>query len=375
MDIATFLECVKMLPDGKSVLIMGDHGIGKSQLVRKVARLIRKKKKWDDKKFPVIDRRLSQMSEGDMIGLPFKLGNEERIRTRFAPMDWFIQACEEACLLFLDEGNRASGEVIQAAFQIGLDHELNGNVMHPESRVFMAVNDDASKYQVTDFDPAFLDRWWVCKLTPTFEEWLEWAQSTDPEEGGFVHEDIIKFLLLNKEQLDPASNVENMEKTTSRRSWDHFSRSYIENRMFEWNMNDQTQLNLLLQFAAGFLGQTTAAAFTAYLRTVERYLNPEDILDTYDEVEDRVIRLSVTETAALNNRLVEWLRKNTLTQPQAASLGRFFGQIPGELAVTLWMDIAKHPQETTTNIKIMHRHISGAILSGVAKVRAPAATP
>ena len=61
MDIKTFSTTVRALPADVSVLIRGPHGIGKSYLAQGVA---------DDVELPLIDRRLSQMSEGDLVGLP-----------------------------------------------------------------------------------------------------------------------------------------------------------------------------------------------------------------------------------------------------------------------------------------------------------------
>lgn len=372
MNIATFLKCVKMLPPHKSVLIMGGHGIGKSKLVRYAAKLIRSQMNWESNKFPVIDRRLSQMTEGDIIGLPFKVDIKvdgfEAIATRFGAADWFLRTCYEPCLLFLDEGNRASGEVIQAAFQIALDHELNGNVMHPQSRVFMAVNDDSTRYQVTDFDPAFLSRWWVCKLTPTFEEWLEWARDTS-EDGGNIHPDIINFLLMHNSMLDPSETAANMEKDTDRRSWEHFSIAYTENGLDQLNLKTPADENFLHQFASGFIGFTAAAGFVAYLKTIERFVTPEEILNDYDRVEDRVKKTTINEIGSINNKLVEWFRKNTLNAQQCENMGKYFAFLPPELAIGLWQDIAKYPGETTTNLKLVHKFINQVILTSVQKVK------
>lgn len=372
MNIETFLKCVEMLPPWKSVLIMGTHGIGKSKLVRLIAKRIRARSGWADDKFPVIDRRLSQMTEGDIIGLPFKVdikeGDYTGIATRFAASDWFLRSCYEPCLLFLDEGNRASGEVIQAAFQIALDHELNGNVMHEQSRVFMAVNDDSSRYQVTDFDPAFLSRWWVCKLEPTVEEWLEWAKDTS-EDGGSIHPDIVNFIQLHAAVLDPSVTAENMEKDTDRRSWEHFSIAYKENGLDQLDMKKETDLTFLLNFASGFIGSKAAAGFTNYLKSVERYVTPDEVFNDFDANEARIAKQTITELGTLCNKMVDWLRANQLTTSQAENLGKFFAIIPAEIAINLWQDIARYPKETTTNIKVMHRFVGVHILTGVAKTR------
>ena len=61
MDIKTLTSTIRFLPADISVLVRGPHGIGKSQVAAQLAA---------DEEKTLIDRRLSQMSEGDMVGLP-----------------------------------------------------------------------------------------------------------------------------------------------------------------------------------------------------------------------------------------------------------------------------------------------------------------
>ena len=161
MSIHTTIAVVPRLPANSSVLIRGDHGIGKSQIVRQIARLVAAAEQIEN--FEVIDRRLSQMTEGDMVGLPSTDGEV----TRFNPPEWYKRACLKPCALFLDEFNRGTNEVMQAGFQIVLDRELNGNKLHPQTRVFAAINTGAA-YTVNEMDPALLDRFWTIDLKPDF---------------------------------------------------------------------------------------------------------------------------------------------------------------------------------------------------------------
>src|SRR6266567_850685 len=136
MSVRTFLKVGRSLPANISVLLRAPHGVGKSQVVRQLGRSIaddlqKAGSVKDAELVEHIDRRLSQMSEGDVIGLPSTDGNV----TRFNPPDWFKRACDKPCILFLDELNRATPEVMQAAFQIVLDRELNGWKLHPLTRV------------------------------------------------------------------------------------------------------------------------------------------------------------------------------------------------------------------------------------------------
>ena len=75
------------------IMLRGRHGIGKSQVVYQTA----EKLAWDGKRivvrddksdlpgYRVIERRASQMTEGDLIGLPKTDGDV----TSFCPPDWF----------------------------------------------------------------------------------------------------------------------------------------------------------------------------------------------------------------------------------------------------------------------------------------------
>ena len=68
MDIKTFVNVAAVLPASQAVLIRGPHGIGKSQLVNQISSNIVVESCPDG--LPLIDRRLAQMTEGDIIGLP-----------------------------------------------------------------------------------------------------------------------------------------------------------------------------------------------------------------------------------------------------------------------------------------------------------------
>jgi len=62
IDFKTFLSVVPHIVNAKfPVLIRGRHGIGKSTIVYQLA---------DELGFEVIERRASQMTEGDLLGLP-----------------------------------------------------------------------------------------------------------------------------------------------------------------------------------------------------------------------------------------------------------------------------------------------------------------
>ena len=138
IDFATFLTVAPHVLNSRlPVLIRGRHGVGKSEVVYQIAGGL---------EMPVVERRASQMTEGDLVGLPSTDGNT----TSFNPPDWFKTACDNPVVLFLDEVDRATIEVRQGIFELTDSRKLNGHVLHKDTLIFAAVNggEHGDQYQV-----------------------------------------------------------------------------------------------------------------------------------------------------------------------------------------------------------------------------------
>ena len=148
------------------VLLRGRHGIGKSSVVYQYASALG---------MPVVERRASQMTEGDLLGLPTV---DEGV-TSFCPPDWFATACDNGVVLFLDEVDRATLEVRQGIFELCDSRKLAGHALHPDTLIFAAVNGGthagAASYQVGEMDPAELDRYTVFDVEPSIDDWVTWS--------------------------------------------------------------------------------------------------------------------------------------------------------------------------------------------------------
>ena len=156
-----FLETAPLFPAHQAILLVGNTGIGKSQLMYQLADILN---------LPLIDRRLSQMMEGDLLGLPQIKDNV----TSFCPPDWVHNICEKPYLLFLDEINRAENHLQQMIFQLILDRRIQDFEIHPQTRICAAMN-VGSHYFVNQMDPALIRRFWICELAFSSDLWLEWA--------------------------------------------------------------------------------------------------------------------------------------------------------------------------------------------------------
>ena len=340
MDIKTFVDVIANLPPQIAVLAKGPTGIGKSHIVHQVGERLN---------MQVIDRRLSQMTEGDIIGLPeLKDGI-----TRFAPVDWIVKACNEPVILFFDELNRATIEVQQCAFQIVLDRELNGHKLHPETRVYAAVN-EGSEYQVTDMDPALLRRFFVTSLEPTTSDWLSWARQNNVDK--IVTEFISKYPahLRHTGELQPGKVYPNPA------SWHRLATSLEYCNMSPASIVGNQCPDLFYSMCTGFVGTETSVAFTDYVRNYEVKYSAEDILDNYSKVKDKVDELSNDKKNDLLSIIVEHTRNLEISVTQAKNACDFAQTCSDEILVNFMNSIME--TKNIPNIRKVHKFISKKVV-------------
>lgn len=349
MDIATFVDVAQALPPEISTLIRGNHGIGKSEVVHQIAKILN---------LELIDRRMSQMTEGDVIGLP--LMDVEKGLTRFLPAEFIKAACERPVMLFLDEINRATQEVMQACFQLCLDRELNGNKLHPQTRVFAAVNSSAN-YQVNEMDPAFLDRFFVIDLTPTAQDWFTWAEGP-----GGIDVDLIRFLKERETRLEP-SDVNPGTVTPSRRSWARLDRTFKQNKIYESPIGESDAAKgRAYSFSIGFVGVECSMELCDFLSKRDARFNAVHILKEYPKHQAKIKKLGQDKLNTLIDMVVEHSKQFVVTMEEAMNLAQFVTDLPGELRVSFITNYTKGTRPTalfSQNFKTINAAVMPHIVS------------
>jgi hypothetical protein len=340
MDIKTFVQVISKLPPHISVLAKGPTGIGKSHIVHQVG---------DEINLPVIDRRLSQMTEGDIIGLPELIDGV----TRFAPVDWFIRACKEPVVLFFDELNRATVEVQQCAFQIVLDRELNGHKLHAETRVYAAIN-EGSEYQVTDMDPALLRRFFVTKLEPTTADWLAWAKKI-----GEIDPLIINFIKKYPAHLRHTGKMEPGQTYPNPASWDRLNQSLVYAGMEPTECAGNAP-DLLYSMCTGFLGETTSIAFVDFVKNFEIKFSAEDVLDRWKNKKSAISKLNSDKKNDLISILVAHFENNDITVTQSQNACKFIDTCSDEMIVN-FMNMVMETRHLD-NIRKIHKILGNKIV-------------
>jgi MoxR-like ATPase len=338
VDFKTFSSIVDHVTAvRKPVLLRGRHGIGKSTVVYQYANSIG---------MPVVERRASQMTEGDLVGLPVIEGNS----TKFNPPDWFKTACDNPVILFLDEVDRATLEVRQGIFELTDSRKLNGHRLHEDTLVFAAVNggEHGSQYQVGEMDPAELDRWTVFDLEPSVEDWLTWAK----DEG--ISETTWDFINQNRVHLEHSDDFEPNKVYPSRRSWERLDVCLAKASLLE------EASPTLYSLTSAFVGFEAAVAFNDFVANYDRQVTVEDILvhGNFSKVSDFGIN---DHTALIDKFEAADCFKEELDQDRVDNLARYFIMLPSEVAMKLWSVMGNGNLNNT--IKLHQADVNGDSVS------------
>jgi hypothetical protein len=350
MEITTFTTVATNLPASQSVLIRGPHGIGKSALVNQIAQNATLLD--GTVGMPLIDRRLAQMTEGDIIGLPEMKDGV----TRFCPVDWLLRACREPVVLFLDEINRATVEVQQCAFQLVLDRELNGHRLHPETRIFCAVN-ASPEYQVNEMDPALLDRFWVVDLEPSVDDWISWAQTNE------VDSVLIDFVRHYPAHLRHTAAIEPGKIYPSPRSYEKLDIALSSVGWEPSTLAGQTIPQGFYALSSGFLGTEASIAFRDFVKNYEAQVSAEDILNSWKKNKSRVSDLSTDKHNAIIEKIIDHCKSNEWTASQTKNACDFARTLSGEIVVSFFNSVME--TGNVPNIRAVHKLIGMLVVETV----------
>jgi len=210
------------------VMIWGAFGVGKSQIVRSVAKEQAKKlgleytEDWSkinsDKHYCLIDLRLSYMLPEDIKGIP--IVDKENKTTSWTVNDWFPKSGHG--MLFLDEFNLGDNNIQKTAYQLVNDREIAGNKISENYYICMAGNrgiEDGVKVNV--MATPLLNRMGHIEILNMSEggakEWLQWASENN------IHEDIVAFLENQPQKIWSYEKGQDGREACSPRVWEKAS--------------------------------------------------------------------------------------------------------------------------------------------------------
>jgi DNA polymerase III delta prime subunit len=370
--------------DGKYVPLMfhGATGVGKTSIIDEVGLELREELGLPD--FRVINYRLSQKEQGDLVGLPYdmelvpcpyclenghnhdqksetilhqkrklmehiykyhngdfkknqptyedamntirmKYSHLIQIRTAFSiPIDLPTSGHG---ILHLDELNRAMKPVRDAAFELVWERKLSKYKLPDGWIIICSVNPPTSeKYIVHELDGAMVARFCHIRFCPEVEEWNQFAakKGLDETVRRFVYE---YPHFLGNEMLSLSHEPVYCPRTMEMLA----------------NIKDGLDEDLVYEVAAGCLGTEAATAYMSLLNSKERPIPADKILNEYEEIKNKVkdyaniknnradlLRVSIDDLILLLSKIEE-----DLSEKQLRNLHKFIENIPKDLGVGL----------------------------------------
>lgn len=345
MDVETLCKIAPRLPSNISVMLRGPTGIGKSHITADIAKQLG---------LPIIDVRGSTMDESKVTGIPdFEAGKALK-KAMFLLPSWYVRACQEPVLLFLDEMNRANPQVLQAFFQVVLDrclgNDSNGEPMrlHPETRVYSAVN-FGSEYDVAEMDPALLRRFWMVDILPDHVQWCKWAL------GAGLANVTVDFIRQQPAhwRVDPGNGkVTPGSVLPTPASWHR-----LDTSLKHMGINPDEHASVkddgtIYAVARGFVGTEAAISFVNFLEKYENIISADDLING-KAGEDKLKKLRQSDMSQLIDKVAVHCKTNEWTKDQVANVVTWMkGCLPGELQMLLYNSILA--TQNMANVRPFH---------------------
>ncbi|MDK2586079.1 ATP-binding protein [Romboutsia sedimentorum] len=288
MNFIDTLKSIDLVLATKEVpLIVGQSGIGKTALAKKLA----KENNWS---LIVIDGNL--LKEGEIGGLPTiesyieVNSNSQEIKkksTVYAVHNRLRKIDEEiskgnTVLLFIDEINRCEHTVQQELMNLILNREINGYKLHEDVNILAAMNPSSKygsdfDYQVVDMDAAQENRFVWLNMEPDYKQWLNWAMGAD------IEQKVIEFISTFPQYLHKTNEG---DVSATPRSYERVSKSY---KIYKEQKNSIPRA-VFSNVIKGNVGKVIAQEFMSF---VESDSSP---LISYEDIfSDDILNVSVIE--------------------------------------------------------------------------------
>lgn len=278
MNFIDTLKSVELvIATGEVPLIVGESGIGKTALARRLART----NGWQ---LIVIDGNL--LKEGEIGGLPTVAqytsvddeGKREEKKTTVYAVHTKLREIDErlakgeGVLLFIDEINRCEHTVQQELMNLILNREINGYKLSEKVKLLAAMNPSNKygadfDYQVVEMDPAQENRFVWLQMESDHVEWLKWAM-----EAG-IEEEVINFISTFPEYLYHKSET---EISATPRSYERISKTYALYK----TQKEIIPRSVFLNVVRGNVGRVIAEEFLSFVEGEHSPLiSYEDVFD------------------------------------------------------------------------------------------------
>lgn len=361
VDFPAFIKyALPVMMKGYPVMMRGRHGIGKSAVVyqlvddigynaaEKSCMFMKGNESLDLVPYKVIERRVSQMTEGDLLGIPDQEGFDinGKLASKFRPFAWLVEACTAPVVLFLDELDRGIQEVRQGFFELADSRKIAGWELHPGTVIVSAINgggDDAANYQVNELGLAEADRWATFDLKPSVEDFINWGKK------GNLNSLVMEFITAEHDHLEHNGAIEPGAKYPSRRSWKRLN-DCLESSGF---LDEDTKDTRAIRFMGdSFVGIEAAGSFADFVDTYQFQVTPDDIVNK--GMYKKTVSFTINQHLALADKIERSdILKPLLSKAQLTNFANWMVLVPSEVGMKMFNALSSGPNENTIELHAM----------------------
>tara|TARA_R110000796_G_scaffold85255_2_gene185105 strand:- start:66 stop:1079 length:1014 start_codon:yes stop_codon:yes gene_type:complete len=259
----------------KPAFIWGASGIGKSEIISKVA------EKLD---YNLIDVRVSLLDPVDLRGVP----SVENGVTKWNPPIFLPQENDKQAILFLDELPHGSPSVQNALFQLIRDRRI-GEYKLPDSTIILAAGNRVSdRVGANKINGALANRFSHLHLEADVNDWVKWGMSE-----GSIDPNVIAFIRYRPELLFDFDK--DSVAWASPRTWESVSDIVkADSKGMVVNSQDQSLIG-------GTVGDSVAIEFCAFMGMVNTLPDVSAIIknpETYEVSDDPSVLYALTGALA-----------------------------------------------------------------------------
>ncbi len=238
------------------LLIHSSPGIGKSSIVREVAKTLG---------IQLVDVRLAEMESVDIRGLPSidKNANGDGVMKWNAPDCWPRDPNSKG-IIFLDEITSCDKSCQVAAYELILDRKIGDFYKVPDGwYIVSAGNLTTDRAVATSMSSALANRFLHIELKEDPEQWIKWGIMNE------VHPSVLGFINYRPEFLFSMEN-ENLERGwPSPRSWERVS------HMVKIYENDE---HILRKMVYGLVGPAKGLEFMEFHKLNAKFKSVLDMM-------------------------------------------------------------------------------------------------
>ena len=310
-----------VLPQAGTVVLKGPPGGGKTAIWTSIAKKLR---------FQFFDFALTHLDSADLGGLPVLNKNNDGISvSTYAVNDWAIESNKRPTIIFLDEINRPSDDIINALLKVldkrlGLNYVLNDNV-YIVAAGNLGMSEDGTT--VSALDSAMNNRIIHQTFNPTLSDWIEYYAQYN------VHPVVVSFLQTDEGHEHYRKRIHDADAYTTPRSWTHLSDFLLFHKYTDLKVIKEE----VSKHAIKYIGNHSATAFVTYLVSLTSTPIPSmsEIVSKGKSLKRELQELNLAQKAYIVNSYTISILQNV----KAKQIKTFIELLPEDLIALMYSRI------------------------------------